>query len=146
MGFENVTLADIQLDKPSALPFGEYVFDLLPGTEVRVNKFGGEELNVSAAVVEGDYKGRRVFWNYPDPTSVSKEGKPKTWSGQAMKKLEIALGIDSLPGEASKDYFNRVAMNGQGRFAASIVPENKIRAGETEPRPTFGIFTVKPAA
>jgi hypothetical protein len=152
LGFETVNLSDVELQKPVPLSLGDYTFQLLPGAETAANKFNGiEELTLSAAVAEGDDSGKRVFWRYPDPTAVSKPkdgsaGKPLTWSAQAMKKLEIALGVDSLPGENPKDYFNRVATSGNARFGASMIPGRNIRQGETEPRPEFGVFTVKPAA
>jgi hypothetical protein len=139
MSFENVTLAA-----------GDYVFQLLPTAEYRTNKYNGvEELNLSASVAEGDSKGRRIFWNYPDPTSLNKEGKPLSWSGQAMKKLEVTLGEDSLPGESTKDYFNRVAATGNARFTGSWGPNAKkpyTPAGSDTPRNELNVFSVKPAA
>jgi hypothetical protein len=152
LGFETVNLNEIELQKPAPLALGDYTFQLMPGAEFRINKYNGiEELNLSAAVAEGDNAGKRVFITYPDPTAVSKpkdgsQGKPLTWSAQAMKKLEIALGVDSLPGENPKDYFNRVANSSSARFGASVIPGRNIQKGETEPRPEFGIFTVRPAA
>jgi hypothetical protein len=158
MPFVDVKLADVELEKPEPVKAGKYVFQLNPGAQLRINKFNGiEELNVSASIAEGDYAGRRVFWNYPDPTAVSKTGKPMTWSSQAMKKLELALGADSLPGENTVEYFNRAASNGAARFGASLVEETRkdvatgeyvpyIRTGETEPRAVFSIFSVVPAA
>ena len=147
MGFETVSMSDIKIEKPAPLPIGDYVFQLLPGSEFRTNKYNGlEELNCSAAVADGDFAGRRVFWNYPDPTAVSKTGKPLTWSAQAMKKLEIALGTDSLPNENPKDYFNRVATAAHNRFSAKLAAGNYTAPGETEPRVEFQIFSVGPAA
>jgi hypothetical protein len=147
MPFTDVVLADVELDKPQPVPLGKYVFTLAPGAIWRTNKFNGtEELNVSFIVSEGDLAGKRVFVTYPDPKAVSSKGKSMAFSAQALKKLEIALGVDSLPGEGSATYLNRVASNGAARVTASIVPDRYIREGETEPRPVFGIFTVAPAA
>jgi hypothetical protein len=136
---------------------------LLPTAEVRVNKFTqAEELNLSASIAEGDFAGRRVFWTYPDPSSVSKNGKPFTWSAQAMKKLEISLGLDAFEGESLVDFFNRAANSNSNRFGAALIPETRkdtvegsetygeyipyVRPGETEPRAVFSIFSVKAAA
>jgi hypothetical protein len=157
-GFENVTLADVVLDKPAQPGVGDYVFELLPLAEYRVNKFSGkEELNMQASIADGEFAGRRVFWTYMDPTSLKQDGTPNSWVKQAMKKLEVVLGGDSLPGEDPKTAFNRFASSGLNRFGASLVQETRkdaetqqyvpyIRAGESEPRAKFGIFTVKPAA
>jgi len=150
MSFETVILADIQLEKTQQPPVGTYVFQLLPTAEVRNNKFTQvQELNLSAAIAEGDFKGRRVFWNYPDPSTVGQDGKTFAWSAQAMKKLEHVLGIDALEGESSVDYFNRAAASGNARFSAYFGPNAKkpyTPAGADEPRNELNIFTVKPAA
>jgi hypothetical protein len=147
MPFVDVRLSDIELEKPSPLGLGTYVFQLLPGAEYRKNKFNDiEELNVSAAVAEGDQSGRRIFFTYPDPTVLSSKGKSLAWSAQALKKLEIALGTDALPGEDSATYLNRVASSAAARFTGTIAPSKYIREGETDPRPEFNIFSVAPAA
>ena len=157
MPFVDVKLKDVELEKPQAIPVGDYVFQLLPGAEVRINKYSQlEELNLSASVAEGDFQGRRVFWSYPDPSTVGTSGNSFAWSSQAMKKLEISLGEDALDGEDSLSYFNRVAGN-MPRFRAKMVTETRknketskyepyIREGETEPRAVFGIFTVGASA
>jgi hypothetical protein len=150
MSFEQVVLSDIQVEKTQQAPVGTYVFQLLPTAEVRTNKFTGvEELNLSAAIAEGDYKGRRVFWNYPDPATVGQDGKPFSWSAQAMKKLEVVLGEDAVEGESAKDYFNRVAASGNARFTGYFGPNAKkpyTPAGADEPRNELNIFSIKPSA
>lgn len=148
MGFETVNLSEIQLEKPESVPVGDYTFQLVPGAQYRINKNNGvEELNVPAAIADGDYSGRRVWFNYPDPTAIAKSsGKPMTWSAQALKKLEIVLGVDALPGEDPATYLNRVATSGQNRFGGKMKAGNYTPAGETEPRAEFSLFDVKPAA
>jgi hypothetical protein len=148
MGFNEVRLADVELEKPSALPAGTYTFGVVPGAEFRTNKFNGiEELNLSFVVAEGEQAGRRIFQTYPDPSAVSKKsGKPMTWSAQALKKLEVVIGIDSLPGEDLVTYFNRVAVSGNGRFTGVMAPGKYIPEGQTEPKVEFNIFSVSPAA
>ena len=147
MSWNDVTLADVKPEEKSfpQIPAGDYTFSIQPGAKVRVNNFGTEEIVVAAAIAEGDQQGRWVFMQYPDPESTNKEGKKQTWSAQALKKLEIALGTDALPGERSVDYLNRVASNGS-RFKGTVAPANKIRNGETEPRNEFKLFSVAPAA
>lgn len=147
MPFVDVKLSDVELEKPSPLGLGTYVFQLLPGAEYRKNKFNDiEELNVSAAVAEGDHSGKRIWFTYPDPTATSTKGKSLAWSAQALKKLEIALGTDALPGEDSATYLNRVASSAAARFTGTVTPSRMIREGEKEPRPEFNVFSVSPAA
>jgi len=145
MGFETVIASDVKLEKIQ-VPAGEYVFQLSPGAEERVNKYNGiTELNLSAAVAEGEQAGKRVFWTYPDPTAIGKNsGKPLAFSAQAMKKLEIALGIDSNPGETFPEYFRRVA---GARFGATLATQTYVKDGvEVVSDPKFQIFSVKAAA
>lgn len=150
MSWENVTLADTKIEKPSPVPVGSYVFTLQPGASYRTNPYNGiQELNVRFDVTEGEFSGRPVFVSYPDPTALNKEGKPLTWSAQALKKLEISIGQDALPGEDTASYLNRVAMNG-ARITAQMLPgrvykDKNTQVDRTED-PKFGIFTINPAA
>lgn len=153
MPFVEMQLSDVELEKPSPIGNGRYVFQLNPGADYRIGKYSGtEELNVSATVVsmedgsDSEFKGRVQFFSFPDPAVKSKNGKDQKWSAQALKKLEISLGVDALPGEDPKTYLNRVASNGAARFAASVIPDKKILEGETEPRPKFSLFSFGPAA
>src|SRR6266480_598864 len=148
MGFETVVVADVKIEK-NIPPVGSYVFQLLPGAVQKESKFkaGLMELHLSASVAEGDEQGKRVFWQYPDPTAIAKNGKAMSWSSQAMKKLQICLGIDELPGETFPDYFSRVA-NDSPRFGATI-EENKYtdKTGkEVTGDPKFNVFSVTAAA
>lgn len=151
MGFETVVAADVKLEK-NIPPPGDYVFQLMPGAEERPNKFTQVmELNLSAAVAEGDEAGKRVFFSYPDPTAIQQKGKNAgkrmAFSEQAMKKLEIALGVDALPGETFPEYFRRVSANGAARFGGTIEKNLYVKDGkEVEGDPKFNIFSVKAAA
>src|SRR5271170_8442905 len=146
MGFVDVQLSEIQVES-SSLPAGKYVFQLNPGAEYRVGKVSKqEELAVSATVSEGELSGRLAFWQYPDPTVQSKNGKSQAWSAQAIKKLEVSLGVDSVPGEDPAMYFNRVASNGAARFSGEIITETYVKNGNTESTTKFAIFKVGPAA
>lgn len=158
MPFVDVKLSDVELAKPSPIGIGTYTFQLVPGAEYRQNPYSNiEELSVSFSVAEGDHAGRRVFVNYPDPTAVSKNGKSFKWSEQALKKLEISLGEDSLPGEDPAAFLNRVATSAHARISGRMVAETRmnketgkyepyVREGEVEPRAVFSIFDVGPAA
>lgn len=148
MSWNDVKLADIKIEEGfAAIPAGTYTFNLLPGATVRTNKFGTEELVASAAISEGDQAGRRIFLQYPDPTSVNENtGKTADWSAQALKKLELALGVEQAETETPVTYLNRVASNGHGKFALTMGPARKIRTGETEARIEPKLFSVGPAA
>ena len=151
MGWETVSLADTKIEKPAPVPAGNYIFTLQPGASYRQNPYNNiTELNVRFDVSEGDFAGRPVFVSYPDPTAVNKEGKPMTWSAQALKKLEISLGQDALPGEDTAAYLNRIALNGNARITAPLLPgktyTDKKTGLERVEDPKFGIFQVEPAA
>ena len=147
----NVTLADIAVEKGefAPLPEGDFTFQLMPGAQYRTRTFQDgntvTDLNVTAAIAEGDHKGRRVFFNYPDPTSMNKAGKPKSWSTQALKKLEVVLGESALEGEKPADYLNRVAMTG-ARFGGTLQKGTFVKQGQTEPEAELNIWSVRPAA
>jgi hypothetical protein len=156
MGFVDVKLSDVKIEKRDSIALGRYTFRLLPGAQYRTNKNNGiEELALQAAVENDEvFAGRRVFFNFPDPTA--NDGKMK-WSAQAMKKLEIALGEDAEEGEDPAGYFNRVALTSNNLFSAGIVNEQRknketgkyedyIAPDATEPKTVLGIFTVGPAA
>ena len=146
MGFESVLASEVKLERPT-IPAGDYVFELLPGCHERVNQFNGvSELNMTAAVAEGDQAGKRVFWNYPDPTAIAKKsGKAMDWSAQAMKKLQVVLGIDPNEGETFPDYFARVGAE-RPRFAATMAPGNYVPKDGGDPKVEFNIFSVRVAA
>jgi hypothetical protein len=147
MPFTDVTLADVELEKPQSIPVGAYKFKLQPGAQYRTNKFNGlEELNVRFDVTEGEYAGRPVFVNYPDPTATTKDGVSLKWSAQALKKLEIALGEDSLPGEDPQTFLNRVATSGNSLISAQMIDSSYVKNGTKVEQVKFGIFTVGAAA
>lgn len=152
MSWETVNLSDVKIDKPTPVPPGSYVFTLQPGASYRTNPFNSvQELNVRFDVSEGEFAGRPMFVSYPDPTAIAKSsGKPMTWSAQALKKLEISLGVDALPGEDTAGYLNRVATNGNARITADVLPgrvytDTKTNQERTED-PKLGIFSIQPAA
>jgi len=148
MAWSNVKLSDVQVEERAELTEGKYRFQLMPGITYRPNKFTNEqEINVSAAVTEHPtLNGKRAFFTYPDPEGKSKEGKPKTWSAQALKRLEIALGVDTMPGEDPVDYLNRAASQ-NAVFTGRMKNRNFINGnGEATTKLEFSIFDVEPAA
>lgn len=150
--WSNIKLADIEPEKSefAPLPEGDYTFQLVPGAQYRTRQFQDgnsvTEINVIAAIVEGDHRGRRIFFNYPDPTSTNKDGKPKTWSKQALKKLETVLGESAFEGEDNVAYLNRIASGGAARFSGSLKKGTYVKAGQTEPEAELNLWSVAPAA
>jgi hypothetical protein len=152
-GWANVTCGEVEAAQNAGfepLPEGTFIFQLVPGgAKYRTKDFNGvslTDINASAAIAEGDLKGRRVFFAYPDPKGTNKEGKPKTWSKQVFKKLSVVLGEDLQEGEDPVEYLNRVASSGTGRFTAKLQKGTYIPTGATEPRVELNLFSVAPAA
>lgn len=148
MAWQDVKLSEVKPESGyPAFEQGEFTFALNPGAATRINNFGTEELVLSATAVEGPNTGQRIFLQYPDPNSVNdKTGKKATWSAQALKKLEIALGVEQEENETPVAFLNRVASNGHSHFKITMGPSNKVRNGETEPRVEPKLFSVGPAA
>lgn len=139
MGWETVSLKDIN-PTPDPIGEGEYTFQLLPGA--KIDDRGS--LAVSAAIVsEGDFRGRRLFMSYPDPT------RPKCeWSAKALKVLEIALGIDANEGESPVEFLNRAAGNGAARFTGTIYHRKYTpnEGADEVTRAELRHFSVRPSA
>ena len=151
MAFVDVKLSDVELEKLASIPQGTYTFKLQPGAAYQTNKFNNvQELNVRFDVSEGDYAGRPVFVRYPDPTAIIQKGKnagkPMSFSAQALKRLEIALGEDALPGEDTATYLNRVATSGNTLITGTMIDASYEKDGKKVEKVEFGIFTVGPAA
>jgi hypothetical protein len=135
--WETVNLAKVNPNR-ELIPASEYVFELA-GASMDENR--PSQLNVKATIVsEGEYAGRKVFFSYPNPEEFE-------WSPKALKRLEIALGVDAVDGETPVAYLNRCV---GARFGGPIdhVKDKTIPAGETEAqtRAKVGIFKIHPAA
>lgn len=136
MAWTDVNLKDVVVEKPDfpEIPLGTYTFELLPGA--KMDDYNG--VSVSAAVVtEGESRGRRAFFSFPDPTSLSQAGKPKSWSIQALKKFEVALGVEANDGESPTEYLNRAAGT---RFGAEIKLSTRTKQ-DGSPRHELNIFS-----
>lgn len=155
MSWSNIKLADVQVEttKFPPLPAGDFTFTIVPGTATNRNKTYNvngttteiEELSVRVAIADGDRRGAQVFLSYPDPEATNPySGKSFAWSAQALKKLEIAIGIDSLPGEDPADYLNRVA-NQNATFGMTLQPGKYVPTGATEALVEPSLFSVHPA-
>lgn len=137
MGWENIDLKDIST-QDALIPPGVYSFELSSGA-----KFDEKGTIKTSATVNGngEFTGKRVFFTYPDPESISAAGKVNSWSAVAFKRLEQALGVDVNEGESPVDYLNRVAGN---RFQGTITHSPATEQYPAQAR--LNIFNVKPAA
>ena len=103
--WEDIDLTGVN---PNLEPVGEGAYDFqLRGAKV-ITSESGSRLAVTATVItEGDFTGRSVTHTF----------FPGEYTAKFLKRLEIALGVDALPGEKNQDYLNRVAGN---RFNAVV--------------------------
>lgn len=152
MGFNEVLLADIELEKGvyDPIPVGTYTFQLDPIAKYKTNeKSGVESLNVGFTIAEGDYAGRKEWVSFPDPSAITQNGKnagkPMTWSKQALKKLSVSLGHDANPGETPADYLNRVALTGNARVTGVIQLDPYVKEGQAQGT-RLSLFDFGPAA
>jgi hypothetical protein len=119
------------------LAVGEYTFQLLPGAKRGAND--PERIELKAAVAEGEFAGRHVYFSYPSPSY--------DWVPRVMKRLVVALGVDAQENEHPVEYFNRVAgeLGGAAKFAAPI-KEGRVSPEYPTPRRELDIFKVRAAA
>jgi hypothetical protein len=131
-GWTNIDLTTIN-PNPEIVPAQEYAFSL-NGAKYSEMYPGKIECNATI-VTEGDFTGRKLFFSYPDPAV-------KDWSPKALKKLEIALGVDINVGEDPVEYLNRCA----GMHFGAMVSHSKPSDEYPNPRANLNIFSVKAAA
>lgn len=104
-------------------------------------KVENERLTVNVQIAsEGDYKGRKLRFNYPDPDS---DAGRKLSVPKLLKRLEQAIGVDQLPGEPMDVFFNRAA--GQGAtFMTAVTIREYEKDGVQVPTENVNIFAPKP--
>jgi len=137
LSWQNIDLKDVST-QVELLPAGVYTFELSPGA-----KYDDKGAIRASATVNGhgEFTGKRVFFSYPDPESISSKGKVNSWSAVALKRLEQAIGIEINPGEDKVEYLNRVAGN-HFQGTVTITPANEQYPASV----SLGLFNVKPAA
>lgn len=109
-----------------------YIFELLPGA--KNSDYDAERVEVQAAIAEGEFAGRKLFFSYPDPAK-------QEWAPRVFKRLVESLGMDIEAGEKPVVYLNRAAGL---RFKAPVTH----RKGEegAPVKADLNIFKVRPAA
>lgn len=136
MSWENINLKEISTQEFDLVPTGVYTFEVLPGAKYNEQ---GALIGSLAISSDGEFKGRRMFYSFPDPESTSSKGKVQSWSGVALKRFEQATGVDANDGESKPDYMNRVAGN---RIQYPVI----VKEDETgTKRANLQLLNVKPA-
>lgn len=132
-----INIRDINPAQLDLVAPGTYVFALNPGA-----KYNDRNAVLASANIEsdGEFRGKKMLFSYPNPESTSQDGKVQTWSGVAFKRLEIALGQDMEEGEDPVDYLNRVAGS---KFAAGVTVKEDNTGTK---RSNIQLLNVKPAA
>lgn len=137
MSWTNVNIKEINPAQLDLVAPGDYVFVLNAGA-----KYNERGAILASATIEsdGEFRGKKMLFSYPDPESVSSEGKVQTWSSVAFKRLEVALGQDVDEGEDPVAYLNRVA---GGKFAAKVTAKEDNTGTK---RSNIQLLNVRPAA
>ena len=133
MGWETIDLRDVS-PFGETVPEGVYTFNLLGAAFDERNP---AQLNVRAAITtDGEFQGRRMRITYPDPLEYP-------WSAQALKRLELAIGVDQQPGENVIGWLNRAA---NATFRATVFHDSYFVDGEEKPRVRAKVrqFSVEP--
>ena len=118
------------------IPEGEYVFRLV---RAALNPIKNNAIECRAAIAsEGEFQGRQVFFSYSDPSVYAQSPK-------LVKRLEIALGIDAMPGEAPPDFLTRAA-GMQPTFGGKVYHDKWTPDGSDQPRVSakLNLWSVKP--
>jgi len=138
MSWTNIDLKNIST-QVELLPPGTYTFEVSPGAKFNDK---GTLLASARVATEGEFKGKPVFFSYPDPESVSAGGKVNSWSAVALKRLEMAVGVDFNDGETPDVYLNRIA----GQRFTGVVTHSPTNDEYPTPRVNLNLFNLKPAA
>jgi hypothetical protein len=137
MSWTNINIKDVNPAQLDLVAPGSYVFALNPGA-----KYNERGAILASATIEsdGEFKGKKMLFSYPDPESVSQEGKVQQWSSVAFKRLEVAVGQDMEEGEDPVAYLNRIA---GAKFAAGVTAKEDATGTK---RSNIQLLNVKPAA
>lgn len=137
MSWTNINLKEINPAQLDLVAAGTYTFSLNTGAKYNDN---GAILASATIESDGEFRGKRMLFSYPDPESISSSGKVQQWSSVAFKRLEVALGQDVEEGEDPVAYLNRVAGS---KFSAGVVVKDDNTGTK---RSNIQLLNVKPAA
>lgn len=137
MSWQNINIKEINPAQLDLVAPGSYVLALNTGA-----KYNERGAILASATIEsdGEFRGKRMLFSYPDPESTSSEGKLQAWSSVALKRLEGAVGQDVAEGEDPVDYLNRIA---GAKFTANVTVKEDSTGTK---RSNIQLLNVKPAA
>jgi hypothetical protein len=137
MSWTNIRLSEVNANQLDLVAPGKYVFSINTGA-----KYNDRGALLASATIEsdGEFRGKRMLFSYPDPESTNSEGKVQTWSAVAFKRLEIALGQEVVDGEDPAEYLNRVAGS---KFSAGVTVKEDATGTK---RSNIQLLNVTPAA
>jgi hypothetical protein len=123
MGWENINLSDIKVvDEKAVVPSGTYILQLMGAFE---NKRNPSDTDLLFRIVdEGDFKGKSVYLDLPDPDRLP-------WAAPLAARIFQALGVTPAPFTNPRDEFNRVAQNGHSRLTADVYVRDFTRSDGT---------------
>lgn len=138
MSWTDVNLLEVSTSL-EPLPEQTFKFQVLGASK---GKFDEEEIQVKAAVAEGEFTGRIQYVRYPSPARFD-------WSPRVLKRLVQAIGVPLENSEAHDPvaYFNRIAGDPNGAFfLAPMKHRSKTdKDGNTVPVSEVDIFKTSPA-
>ena len=130
MSWTNIDLTKINPSDLNLVADGVYSFELNPGA--KFNEYGG--IYASATIVsDGEFKGKRVSFSYPNPDEYN-------WSAPALVRLVHATGNEVQEGEDGPTVLNRIAGS---HFSTKIVNKDD-KTGVK--RSNLQTMSVKPSA
>lgn len=113
---------------------GDYTYGLAGA------QYNGSKLIIKARVSsDGEFKGRGVTFNLPDPES-------NPWVTTVFARLRESLKVDMFPGEDPASYLNRAAQGG-AEFSAPLTHRKYFPDGSDEERvaENIAIFKIRAA-
>jgi hypothetical protein len=137
LSWTSINLKEVNPAQLDVVAAGTYKFRLNPGA-----KYNERGSILASATIEsdGEFTGKRVLFSYPDPESVSQDGKVQTWSSVALKRLEVATGQEFEDGEDPVAFLNRIA----GSVFSTKITTKEDATGTT--RSNLQLLNVRPAA
>lgn len=130
MTWQTINLREVNASDLNLVADGTYTFQLNPGA--KYNEFGG--IYASATIQsDGEFKGKRVSFSYPNPDEYA-------WAAPALKRLGIATGNDAEDNEDPVAFLNRISGS---LFSTKIVNKDD-KTGVK--RSNLQTMSVKPAA
>lgn len=118
-GWTEVDLSTIPTDI-DVIPEGKYNFELLPGA--RYSKYDPQRIEAAAKIVGGEFPGKVVYFNYPDPAKVG------DWVKGVFVRMSRAADVEIEENEDPVVYLQRIE---GANFTAAIKHRMYDKDGES---------------